>query len=105
MRQGKVDLVITGADRIALNGDTANKIGTYNLAVQCYHHDIPFYVAAPTTTIDHTIPTGDDIIIEMRDKRELLELNGHSVTLPDYNAFAPAFDITPSHLITGIITE
>ncbi len=105
LKSGKIDLAVTGADRIALNGDTANKIGTYNLAVICYHHDIPFYVAAPTTTIDRTILTGDEIIIEMRDKKELFEVNGNSVVPLKYNAFTPAFDVTPSHLITGIITE
>jgi methylthioribose-1-phosphate isomerase len=105
LQQNKIDFAVTGADRIALNGDSANKIGTYNLAVLCYHHDIPFYIAAPSTTIDRSIPTGNDIIIEMRNKKELLEVNGTPVAPMDYNAFTPAFDITPSHLITGIITE
>jgi methylthioribose-1-phosphate isomerase len=105
LKNKKIDFAVTGADRIALNGDTANKIGTYNLAVLCYHHDIPFYVAAPSTTIDKTIATGDDIIIEMRDKKELLEINGNRIVPEDYTAFTPAFDITPSYLIKGIITE
>lgn len=105
MKQNKVDLVITGADRIALNGDSANKIGTYNLALLSYHHNIPFYIAAPSTTIDRTIATGDEINIEYRDKSELLSFYDKQITSPGYDAFTPAFDITPSHLITGIITE
>jgi len=105
MKQNKVDLVITGADRIALNGDSANKIGTYNLALLSYHHNIPFYIAAPSTTIDRTIATGDEINIEYRDKSELLSFYDKQITSPGYDAFTPAFDITPSHLIAGIITE
>ena len=105
MQQGKVDLVITGADRIALNGDSANKIGTYNLAVLCNYHNIPFYIAAPTTTIDRTIPTGADIQIEYRNKTEIINFNGLPVTRTSYETFSPAFDVTPSHLISGIITE
>ena len=105
MQQGKIDLVITGADRIALNGDSANKIGTYNLAVLCAHHDIPFYIAAPTPTIDRTIPTGADIEIEHRSSGELLNLNKSRVAPEHFRTFSPAFDVTPSHLITGIITE
>lgn len=105
MQQLKVDLVITGADRIALNGDTANKIGTYNLAVLCNYHNIPFYVAAPSTTIDRSIADGSEINIEYRDTKELLEVNGITIVPENYPAFTPAFDITPSHLITGIITE
>lgn len=105
MQQGKVDFVIVGADRIALNGDTANKIGTFNLAVLCNYHNIPFYVAAPTTTIDRNIPTGEEIKIEYRNKFELLGINGNKITPENYETFSPAFDVTPSHLITGIITE
>lgn len=105
MKQNKIDLVITGADRIALNGDSANKIGTYNLALISYHHKIPFYIAAPSTTIDRTIASGDEINIEYRDKQELLTINENEFTSPAYDAFTPAFDVTPSHLITGIITE
>lgn len=105
MQQLKVDLVITGADRIALNGDTANKIGTYNLAVLCNYHNIPFYVAAPSTTIDRSIPNGSVIEIEFRDPRELTEVNGITIVPENYPAYMPAFDVTPSHLITGIITE
>ncbi len=105
MQQNKVDLVITGADRIALNGDTANKIGTYNLAVLCNYHNIPFYIAAPTTTIDEKLPTGNDIKIEFRDKKELTIINGNPITLDRYDSVTPAFDVTPSYLIKGIITE
>ncbi len=105
MEQKKVDLVITGADRIALNGDAANKIGTYSLALLAYHHDIPFYIAAPSTTIDRNIASGKEIEIEYRNKAELLSINNIEITLPKYEAFMPAFDVTPAHLITGIITE
>ncbi|HVO73775.1 MAG TPA: S-methyl-5-thioribose-1-phosphate isomerase [Ignavibacteriaceae bacterium] len=105
MQQHKIDLVIVGADRIALNGDTANKVGTYSLAVLCNFHNIPFYVAAPSTTIDRSILTGNDIKIEVRSKNELLSINGAPVTNTGYETFTPAFDVTPSHLITGIITD
>lgn len=105
MKENKVDLVITGADRIALNGDSANKIGTYNLAVLCNYHNIPFYIAAPSTTIDRTIATGDEIAIEYRSSREILYAGNHQIGKETYQCFCPAFDVTPSHLITGIITE
>lgn len=105
MKQNKVDLVITGADRIALNGDSANKIGTYALAILCNFHNIPFYIAAPSTTIDREMASGSEIIIEYRDKKEVLTLNGHKFISEEYDAFTPAFDVTPSHLIKGIITE
>jgi len=105
MKQNKVDLVVTGADRIALNGDSANKIGTYSLAILCNFHNIPFYIAAPSTTIDRDMPSGSEITIEYRDKNEILTLNGQNFTLEEYDAFTPAFDVTPSHLIKGIITE
>ncbi len=105
MQQNKIDLVVVGADRIALNGDTANKIGTYNLAVLCNFHSIPFYIAAPTTTIDRKIASGQEIVIEHRSKKELNTFNGVPVAPQHYNTFSPAFDVTPSHLITGIITE
>ncbi|MGA7720742.1 MAG: S-methyl-5-thioribose-1-phosphate isomerase [Ignavibacteriaceae bacterium] len=105
MKQNKIDFVITGADRIALNGDSANKIGTYNLAILCNYHNIPFYIAAPTTTIDREIATGDEIEIEFRNKSEILTLNGTPVIPDSYQAFCPSFDVTPSHLISGIITE
>ena len=105
MQKGKVDLVITGADRVAQNGDSANKIGTYSLAVLCKHHSIPFYIAAPTSTIDLNCKTGDDIKIEFRGKTELNSLRGTKITSDEYDVFAPAFDVTPNELITGIITE
>lgn len=105
MQQKKVDLVITGADRIALNGDTANKIGTYNLAVLAFQHDIPFYIAAPSSTIDREISTGAEIKIEERSSQELFKLNETSITKENYSAYTPAFDITPAHLIKAIITE
>ncbi len=105
MKQGKVDLVITGADRIALNGDSANKIGTYSLAILANYHNIPFYIAAPTTTIDRSTPTGKEIVIEYRNKRELFYIGETLITPEHYSAFTPAFDVTPAHLIAGIITE
>ncbi|MCU0342653.1 MAG: S-methyl-5-thioribose-1-phosphate isomerase [Ignavibacterium sp.] len=105
MQQNKIDLVITGADRIALNGDCANKVGTYNLAVLCNFHNIPFYIAAPSTTIDRNIPTGADIEIEYRSGSEILAINGNQIADPNIDTFSPAFDVTPSYLIKGIITE
>lgn len=105
MQQGKVDLVITGADRIALNGDSANKVGTYNLAVLCNYHNIPFYIVAPSTTIDRKISTGNEIEIEYRNGSEILAINGHQIADPNIKTFSPAFDVTPAHLIKAIITE
>ena len=105
MKQGKVDLVITGADRIALNGDSANKIGTYNLAILSNYHNIPFYIAAPSTTIDRTIATGEEIVIEYRSSNEIFYIGDKLITPENYNAFTPSFDVTPAHLISGIITE
>jgi methylthioribose-1-phosphate isomerase len=105
MQKNLVDIVIVGADRIALNGDTANKIGTYSLAVASNFHNIPFYIAAPTTTIDKNILTGGEIDIEIRNKLELLGLFGKNILPQNYGAYTPAFDVTPSHLISGIITE
>ncbi len=105
MQNSKIDLAITGADRIANNGDSANKIGTYNLAVLCKYHGIPFYIAAPTSTIDKKCKTGKNIKIEFRDKRELNSFRNEIITSPDYETFSPAFDVTPNDLISGIITE
>lgn len=105
MQQGKIDLVIVGADRIAKNGDAANKIGTYNLAVLCKFHKIPFYIAAPTSTIDKSCPDGDKIKIELRDKSEVINIKNVKVTSDEYNVYSPAFDVTPNKLITAIITE
>lgn len=105
MQQGMVDLVITGADRITKNGDTANKIGTYSLAVLAHHHKIPFYIAAPYSTIDMELSGGDEIDIELRDADEVTHF-GNKKTAPDKTkVYNPAFDITPSELITGFITE
>ena len=105
MKQGKVDLVVTGADRIALNGDSANKIGTYNLAILANFHKIPFYIAAPTSTIDLKIAAGNEIVIEYRSKTEVLSIMEKFIASEKYDTFTPAFDVTPSHLISGIITE
>jgi methylthioribose-1-phosphate isomerase len=96
MARREIDCVITGADRIAANGDTANKIGTYSLAVLCDYHGIPLYVVAPTSTVDHATPTGDEIPIEERDGAEV------TTRFPARN---PAFDVTPAELITAIVTE
>jgi methylthioribose-1-phosphate isomerase len=105
MARGEVDLVVTGADRIAANGDTANKIGTYSLAVLAKHHGVPFYIAAPFSTIDPSLPSGDRIPIEERDGLEVRR-TGASPTAPDASpVFNPAFDVTPAALIAGIITE
>jgi len=101
----KIDAVIVGADRIASNGDTANKIGTYSLAVLAAHHKIPFYVAASSSTIDISIKSGADIVIEERPSEEVLCFNGKSIAPRGSTAFHPAFDITPAQLITAIITE
>ncbi|GJQ64504.1 MAG: methylthioribose-1-phosphate isomerase [Melioribacteraceae bacterium] len=105
MREGKVDLVITGADRIASNGDSANKIGTYQLAIMCQYHSIPFYIAAPETTIDRNISSGKEIKIEFRSGDEVRQISGTQVTRDNYDVLSPAFDITPSELISGIITD
>ncbi|MFQ5521934.1 MAG: S-methyl-5-thioribose-1-phosphate isomerase, partial [Candidatus Methylomirabilia bacterium] len=105
MAQGQVDLVITGADRIAANGDTANKIGTYNLAVLAQHHGVPFYVAAPFSTIDPALASGALIPIEERDPGEIRGIGGHLIAPGDSPVFNPAFDVTPAGLITAIVTE
>jgi methylthioribose-1-phosphate isomerase len=105
MNTGKVNCVITGADRIAGNGDTANKIGTYSLAVLAKENKIPFYIAAPTSTIDTGINTGKDIPIEERQGLEVTHLQGVSIAPDGINTANPAFDVTPHHLITAIVTE
>lgn len=105
MALGQVDAVIVGADRIAANGDTANKIGTYALAVLAQHHGIPFYVAAPTSTLDPTLPNGGCIPIEERSALELLEIDGVQVGPEGCPVWNPAFDVTPGELITAIITD
>jgi methylthioribose-1-phosphate isomerase len=105
MARGDVDLVITGADRIAANGDTANKIGTYALAVIAHHHHVPFYVAAPFSTIDPALASGDRIPIEERDAAEVRGMAGRVTAPVDSPVFNPAFDVTPASLIAAIITE
>jgi len=105
MRAGEIDLVVVGADRIAANGDTANKIGTYTVAVMAKEHNLPFYVAAPLSTIDLSTPDGDHIPIEERDQREVSHLGASQLTPAGANIRNPAFDITPHRYITGIITE
>jgi methylthioribose-1-phosphate isomerase len=105
MRTGQVDLVIVGADRIAANGDAANKIGTYPLAVLAHHHGIPFYVAAPSSTVDLKTPTGAGIPIEERSADEVRRGFGKLTAPPAAKVFSPAFDVTPHDLITAIITE
>jgi methylthioribose-1-phosphate isomerase len=105
MKLGKVDAVLVGADRIALNGDTANKIGTYGLAVLCAYHNIPFYVAAPLSTFDAKLETGDEIPIEERSTVEVTSIAGKEIAPHGTKAAHPAFDVTPHTLITGIITE
>ncbi|MBI3461943.1 MAG: S-methyl-5-thioribose-1-phosphate isomerase [Planctomycetes bacterium] len=105
MREGRVRLVITGADRIAANGDTANKIGTYGLAVLASAHGIPFYVAAPSSTFDLSIPTGESIPIEQRDPREVTHGFGRQTAPENVGVYNPAFDVTPARLIQSIITD
>ncbi len=105
MSRGEVSCVIVGADRIAANGDTANKIGTYTLAVLAKEHGIPFYVAAPTTTVDLSLACGDDIPIEQRSAEEVTHIQGIRIAPEDVEVLNPAFDVTPHRLITAIITE
>lgn len=105
MQRGEVDAVIVGADRIAADGSTANKIGTYALAVLCKHHDIPFYVAAPLSTIDMEITHGKDIPIEQRRAREVTHVQGEAIAPEGVQVAHPAFDVTPGELVTAIITE
>ncbi len=105
MKQGKVDAIIVGADRIVSNGDTANKIGTYALAVLAKAHGIPFYVSAPTTTLDLTKKTGKEIVIEQRNPREVTHPQGYPIAKEDYPVYNPAFDVTPGKLITAIVLE
>ena len=104
MSNGMINSVVVGADRVASNGDVANKIGTYAVSVLAKHHNIPFYVAAPTSTIDFNCPTGNDIPIEQRDKSEVTHI-GDSLIAADVDVINPAFDITPSSNIDSLITE
>ena len=105
MKLGKVQAAVVGADRIALNGDSANKIGTYGVAILCQYHGIPFYIAAPTSTIDLDCPSGDAIPIEERDHHEVTHISGRRVSAGGTEVFNPAFDVAPASLIAGIITE
>ncbi len=105
MAQGKIDKIFVGADRIASNGDAANKIGTYNLAVLANYHKIPFYVVAPISSFDFTIKSGKEIPIEERSHREVLEIGGKLIAPRDAKAYNPAFDVTPNELISAIVTE
>lgn len=105
MKEGRVQLVITGADRIAANGDTANKIGTYGVALLARAHGIPFYIAAPSSTFDLSLASGDLIPIEQRDPREVTHGLGKQIAPDGIQVYNPAFDVTPAHLIAGIITE
>ncbi len=105
MKKGMIDMVVVGADRIAANGDAANKIGTYTVAIAAKYHNIPFYIAAPLSTIDTSIKTGDEIIIEERSEEEVTIINGKRICPEGVNVINPGFDVTPCELITGIITE
>jgi methylthioribose-1-phosphate isomerase len=105
MAQGEVDVVIVGADRIAANGDVANKVGTYPLAVLAARHGIPFYVAAPISSVDLATATGSDIPIEMRSADEVLSIRGVRIAPPDTDVRNPAFDVTPAELVSGIVTD
>lgn len=97
--------VVVGADRVVANGDTANKIGTYQIAVVAKYHNVPFYIAAPLTSIDLKIQSGDQIVIEERPDREMTHVGEHRIAAQGIKCWNPAFDVTPAHLITGIITE
>lgn len=105
MKKGMIDVVVVGADRIAVNGDAANKIGTYTVAIAAKAHNIPFYVAAPYSTIDTTMKTGDEIPVEERNREEVTHINSAPICPVGVNIINPAFDVTPAEYITGIITE
>ncbi len=105
MKEGKIQCVIVGADRIAANGDTCNKIGTYNVAILAQVHDIPFYVAAPTSTLDFALETGAEIPIEQRSADEVTEGFGKATAPEGVKVYSPAFDVTPASLVSAIITE
>jgi methylthioribose-1-phosphate isomerase len=104
LKSGKVGAIVTGADRVAANGDTANKIGTYQIAVLAKENNVPFYIAAPVSTFDLSIPSGDHIPIEERSSDEVTQIKGIRIA-PDVHAAHPAFDVTPSKYITAIFTE
>lgn len=105
MKKRMIDVVVVGADRIAANGDTANKIGTYTVAIAAKYHNIPFYIAAPLSTIDTKIKSGNDILIEERSHEEVTTINGEKICPDAVKIINPSFDVTPNELITGIITE
>jgi methylthioribose-1-phosphate isomerase len=105
MSQGKIDAVIVGTDRVAANGDIANKIGTMSVAILARHFNIPFYIAAPSTTVDISTPTGKEIPIEERDKEEITNWYGRKIAPEGIKVFNPAFDVTPHDLITAIVTD
>jgi len=105
MKLGKVDMIVVGADRVANNGDTANKIGTLSLAVNAKHYGIPFYIACPYSTIDVDTKTGDGIVVEERGAQELIYIKGQQIAPKDIKVFNPAFDVTDNSLISGFITE
>ena len=105
MNKGMIDVVCVGADRIALNGDTANKIGTYTVAIAAKYHNVPFYIAAPLSTIDTSIKSGKEIPIEERSREEVTHINGKIICSDKVNVINPGFDVTPNELIAGIITE
>ena len=105
MKQGKIDIVITGADRIAANGDTANKIGTFSLSILAKEHGVPFYIAAPSSTFDLKIKTGAQIPIEQRNADEITSFGQTRIAPKDINVYNPAFDVTDAENITAIITE
>lgn len=105
MRSARIDLVLVGADRIAANGDFANKIGTYGLAVLARHHGVPFYCCAPTSSIDPSVPDGDAIPIEERPADEVKSLAGHAIAPAAVSALNPAFDVTPARYVTGYLTD
>jgi methylthioribose-1-phosphate isomerase len=105
MQSGRIQKVVVGADRIAANGDAANKIGTYSVAVLAKHHGIPFYVAAPLSTIDMSTPSGEGIPIEERDPNEVTHICGVRIAPEGIDALNIAFDVTPHQLIAGIVTE
>lgn len=105
LRDGEVDLVLVGADRVASNGDVANKIGTYTLSELASRHDVPFYVVAPISTVDYGIDSGEEIEIEERDPEEVRKIQGQEIAPEEVKAYNPAFDVSPAENITGIITE
>ena len=105
LRSGRIGCVVVGADRIAANGDVANKIGTYSVAVLAKENNVPFYVAAPISTLDLSLSSGDQIPIEQRPKTEVTEMGGVQLTPADIGIENPAFDVTPNSYVTAIITE